>query len=221
MRAALTEGQFPILARLSSEVRRELVALSPFEATPKQQLLQRGQPARGAYFVVRGSLRVYYISPEGRVSTLYRVEPGGTCILAMTSTFTEAPYPAWVDASSSGASFVRVPTEVFRRLFDREPAFREYVFGVLSGRVFELMRTLEEAGSARVEQRVARYILRNADASGGMRTTQAGIASDLGTAREVVFRALRSLASQNLVETGRMKLRVLDRARLERAAGDS
>jgi CRP/FNR family transcriptional regulator len=177
-------------------------------------LLARGDSVGGAYFVTSGALRVYYITPEGREATLYRVEPGGTCILALTASFGDGAYPAWVDAGTEGAAFVRVPRETFRRLFDAEPSLREFVFDVLAGRVFELMQALEEAGSARVEQRLARHLLRRADARGVVRQSQASVASDLGTAREVVSRALRGVAQRGLVRTSRGEIRVVDAAGL-------
>ncbi|MBK7537148.1 MAG: Crp/Fnr family transcriptional regulator [Myxococcales bacterium] len=146
------------------------------------------------------------------------MEPGGTCILALTSTFNREPYPAWVDAGPQGAGFARLPAPAFRKMFDAEPEFRGFLFGVLSGRVFELMRTLEEAGTAQMEERVARYLTRNADADGVVRASQAGIAAELGTAREVVFRALRALTARGLVRTGRLRIQVLSLPRLRRAA---
>jgi CRP/FNR family transcriptional regulator len=218
MRAGLTEAQFPFLSRLAAANRRELGAFSATRVKPRQRLLQRGEAIDGAYLVVGGSLRVYYIAAGGREATLYRVEPGGTCILALTATFNEEPYPAWVEAGDEGGSFVRVPREALRRLLDGEPAFRDFIFGVLSGRVFELMQTLEEVGSAQIEQRVARYLLRRAGPDGVVRANQIGIASELGTAREVVFRALRALSARKLVETGRGRVRILDLPELRRAA---
>jgi CRP/FNR family transcriptional regulator len=185
----------------------------------RARLLRRGDAAEGAYLLVDGVLRVYYITPEGREATLYRVLPGEACILALTSTLREAPYPAWVDAGPEGASFVRIPTAVFHRLFDRETEFRAFVLGALSSRVLDLMRVLEETGSARIEQRVARLLEARADREGVVVIRQTQIAAELGTAREVVFRALRSLASQRLVETGRGRVRVLDGAGLRRATG--
>jgi len=92
---------------------------------------------------------------------------------------------------------------------------------VLSGRVFELMCTLEELGSAQVEQRVARYLLRRRESDDCVRVSQVGIASDLGTAREVVFRALRSLTQRKLIRTGRMRIQIIDRAGLTLAAESS
>jgi hypothetical protein len=44
------------------------------------------------------------------------------------------------------------------------------------------------------------------------------MASDLGTAREVVFRALRSLAGRGLIETGRVRVRIADPAGLRALA---
>jgi CRP/FNR family transcriptional regulator len=166
--------------------------------------------------LVGGSLRVYYITSDGREATLYHVEPGGTCILALTSAFNREPYPAWVEAGPEGGSFVRVPSAAFRRLFDAEPEFRGFLFGVLSRRVLALMQTLEEIGSAQIEQRVARFLLRQMDQDLIVRASQSAIASELGTAREVVFRALRSLCDQGLVRTGRLRIQVIDPAGLRR-----
>jgi len=219
MRAGLTETSFPFLARLGPSARRELGALPPTRVKARQRLLRQGDHVDGLYLVVAGSLRVYYISAEGREATLYRVEPGGTCVLALSAAFNEEPYPAWVDAGTDGTSYVRVRNAVARRLLADEPQFRDYVFGVLSGRVAELMQTLEEAGSTQLEQRVARYLVRRMGPDGAVRVTQIGIASDLGTAREVVSRALRSLVGRGLVDTGRSRIGVLDQVALRAFAG--
>ena len=120
--------------------------------------------------------------------------------------------------STPGGDYVRIPSATLRRLLDSESAFREHVLGVLSGRVFELMCALEEIGSSQIEQRLARFLLRRSEPDDCVRLTQVGIASELGTAREVVFRALRSLAERELVQTGRVRIRIIDRAGLTRAA---
>ena len=210
MSAGLTESTFPFVSRLGASARRDLGALSPSHAQAKQALLRRGDQVDGAYFVSAGSLRVYYLTPEGREATLYHVEPGSACILSVTAALRAEPYPAWVDAGPKGSSQLRVPSEALRRLLAEEAAFRDFVFGALSGRVFDLMRALEEAGSARIVERVARYLIRHVTAEGAVRMTQLGIASELGTAREVVFRALRSLSQLGLVKTGRMRVEVID-----------
>lgn len=220
------ERSFPFWADLSEAGRRELAALPMRRAGRRVQLLRRGGAVEGAYFVTTGALRVYYIAPDGREATLYWVEPGQTCVLALTAAFRSEPYPAWVETDDAATTLVVVPSATFRGLIDREPAVRELVFATLSGRVLDLMAALEAAGTLRVEQRVARLLLRRADADGVVATSQARLASHLGTAREVVFRALRSLSARGLVSTGRGSIHVLDRdglvelASLEDPAGD-
>lgn len=216
MHSRLSETSYPFLARLTDAARRELTGLRAVRAGSRQGLLQRGDPAGGAYLVLHGSLRVFYLTQEGREATLYTVEPGGTCVLAASASFSREPYPAWVEAGPRGCTFVCVPEGAFRRLLDAEPAFRAFVLGALCGRVLELMTTIEEVATSHVEQRVARYLLRNTDATGLVRATQAGIAAEVGTAREVVFRTLRALADRAIVRTGRSRVEVLDASRLGR-----
>lgn len=219
MRAPLAR-LFPFAAELSDVGGRELAALVPREAPPLAALLRRGDAAGGAYLVLRGELRVYYVTPRGREATLYRVEPGGTCVLALGATLDDSPYPAWVDAGARGATFVRIPSARFHALLDRERAFRGFVLRAMSGRLFELMTALEELGSVEVEQRVARYLTRRAAGpTRAVSITQAALAADLGTAREVISRTLRALAARGLVGTSRGRVRVTDPAGLARVAG--
>jgi len=219
MRAGLTEAVFPFLSRLTLAGRRELVSLRSTQARPLARVLERGDPADGIYLVVGGSLRVFYITSRGREATLYHVQAGGTCILAITACYEGAPYPAWVEAGSKGASFVRVPTQLFRHCLDAETAFRDFVFAGLSGRIFELMTSIEEVQSTGVEQRVARLLVRRTGADGEVvRITQVALASEIGTAREVVFRVLRAWTTQKLIRTGRGRIEVLRREAL-RAMG--
>jgi CRP/FNR family transcriptional regulator len=218
MRTGLAEALFPFLSGLAQESRRELSALVASHARPNRKLLRRGDVAGGAYLIVGGSLRVYYVSTEGREATLYTVEPGDTCVLALTSTMNDEPYPASVDAGPTGGEYVVVPTRLVRQLLDREGAFREFVFRALSGRIFDLMRTIEEVGSDQVQQRVARYLVKHQGPDACVRLSQAHIAAELGTAREVIFRALRSLSAQKTIKTARLCIRIVDERGLNRVA---
>ena len=209
---------FPFFDDLSSRGRDEYGALLAIRATPHQQLIRRGDSINGAYLVLKGVLRVYYITDEGREATLYRVEAGGACVLALTSTLLDQPYPAWVEAGAAGGTVVRVTSAVFQRLMATEPAFRTFVLNAMASRIFELMRTLEEVTTSTMVRRVAAYLVRNAGDLGEVAITQTRLAVELGTAREVVFRALRALATQGLIATQRGRVRVVDARGLARCA---
>lgn len=187
---------------LDEQVRwREVPARSP--------LIAKGDRIGGVYFVGQGALRVFHINVAGRENTLYWVEPGDSCILAMNCVFGEMQYPAWVSAECD-TRIAMIPAPVYRQLFERERAVQRFTFDVLSGRIFELMSMLTEAISFGVEQRLAALLLRKADDLGTVAMSQEVMANHLGTAREVVSRAIRSLAAQDLLRSRRGAVDILD-----------
>ncbi|MFO0727620.1 MAG: helix-turn-helix domain-containing protein, partial [Myxococcota bacterium] len=141
-----------------------------------------------------------------------------TCVLALSSTLSARPYPAWVEASSAGSVFLHILGNTFHRLLEGETAFRSFVLTSMSDRIFELMTTLESLGTSTILQRVAALLLARAGEGVEVRATQAEIAAELGTAREVVFRAIRTLSSRGLLETRRGRVRLLGRAQLQALA---
>jgi CRP/FNR family transcriptional regulator len=210
---------FPFMDGCSDAARRLVADLPSRTVAPRTRVLRRGDPVDGVFLVTSGTLRVYHLTAEGREATLYRVRPGETCILALTAAFRREQYPAWVETEATPLRFALLPGEEFRRLYDQEPAFRGFVFEVLSGRVFELMSRLEELGSLSLEQRLAAFLLAEADGAAEVAMSQARLAAHLGTAREVVSRSVRSLAACGLVATSRGRIRLLDVPALRERAG--
>ena len=107
---------------------------------------------------------------------------------------------------------------VFHRLLDSESSFRHFVMASMSARIFDLMCALEELATASIEQRVAGYLAKQARGGDSVVVTQAALAAELGTAREVVFRAVRGLRNAGLVSTARGRVHVVDPAGLAAAA---
>jgi CRP/FNR family transcriptional regulator len=217
MSAQLVE-QFPFLASLSAPARRMLSGLPVRRVAARSDVLRKGDEVEGVFLLTRGALRIFHLTAAGREATLYWVRPGQTCILALSATFRRERYPAWAETDAAAISFVIVPERMFRELLI-EPAFRDFVLGALSGRVFELMVSLEERGSLRVDARLAAFLLRHADQAGTVRISQERLAAHLGSAREVVSRVLRSLVARGLVATARSRIRIVDRRGLEQLAG--
>lgn len=172
-------------------------------------VLYKGQPVAGAYFVVSGRLRVYAIAPNGNEATLYFIDPGETCIVALNCVFNDLLYPAWVQAMDDTRVAV-IPGPVYRRLFEHEPGVRAVTVEALSTVVFRLMSELEQVHSTQHRQRLANFILSHANADGIMRMTQQQVAQHLGTTREVVARLMQGLVGERLVTTGRGFVRIAD-----------
>jgi len=211
--------KYPFLAQLSMPSRDALRArMLTREVPPRTHLIQRGQEVGGVYLVGAGALRVYYIDASGREGTLYWVEPGESCVLAVNAVFSRLAYPAWVDSDADATRFAVIPGDVYRELHAREEAVRDFTFSSLSGRVLELMQLVEQTATFSQEQRLAALLLRRADDAANVALTQEVLARHLGTAREVVSRVLRGLAARGLVRTSRGAVKLLDRTRLRHLA---
>src|SRR5262249_50208106 len=92
---------------------------SPREAA----VLHKGQSVSGVYFVLAGTVRVFSIAPNGTEATLYFVNPGEACVIALNCLFNDLLYPAWVEAESM-ADIAVIPGAVYRKLFETEPAIQ-------------------------------------------------------------------------------------------------
>lgn len=183
------------------------------DCLPGAPILHKGTQISGAYFVVRGRLRVYSVAADGTEATLYFIAPGETCVFALNSLFNDLRYPAWVEAEVP-TTVALIPGPVFRRLFATEPAIQDVTVRALSTLVFRLMAGLEEVHAYRLDQRLANLLLLRASNGGELRMTQQQIAAHLGTSREVVARLMGEFAASGQVETGRGRIRILDPARL-------
>lgn len=182
-------------------------------------IIDKGQDVSGAYFVLEGRLRVFTYSVTGKEATLYFLDPGETCILALNAMFNNLAYPAWVGTEEDTVVGV-VPGPIYRTLFESETAVQGLTVRTLSTLVFRLMGELESVHSLTLDQRLAAYLLANASEGGILQKTQAEIAGHIGTSREVVARLMSRFASNGWIGTGRGEVRILNSSGLAGLTGD-
>lgn len=171
-------------------------------------IIEKGQAVSGAYVVVEGRLRVYTLLPGGKEVTIYQLEPGETCVLALNSLFNNLLYPAWVEAEQATTVAV-IPGGVYRALFETERTIQDLTVRTLSTLVFRLMDELDHVHSCTTEQRLASFLLVRATDARVVRHTQQEIAGHIGTTREVVARLTSRMARRGWITTGRGRIAVL------------
>lgn len=195
---------------MSAEGRKLLEARLVRKLLPSASaVIHKGDRVSGAYFVLSGRLRVFTHTPTGKQATLYLIEPGETCVLALNSLFGDLRYPAWVEAECQTEVGI-LPGAVYRTLFAREPAVQNITVKALSTAMFRLMTELEQTHAQRLDQRLAGYLVMRASTEGHVRKTQQEIAAHIGTTREVVARLLGQFAKQGLVATRRGQVTLLN-----------
>lgn len=181
---------------------------------PTATILRKGSQVSGAYIVIKGCLRVFSIAPSGSEATLYTINPGETCVLALNCLFNDLLYPAWV-SSESKTTVAVIPGAIFRRLFEIEPSIQNLTVHALSTIVFRLMNELELVHFYKLEQRLANLILLRASSEGVLHMTQQNMAYHLGTTREVVARTIGEFVAKGLVETQRGLIKIKNVTELE------
>jgi CRP/FNR family transcriptional regulator len=215
-RSGLLEA-FPILSGLSPRSREPLLSQSVHRSLPPGEILVRaGRECSYLPLVLTGTLRIYKANEAGREFTLYRIEPGESCILTATCILSGGIFPAIAEAEVA-TEVLLIPARLFARLVEEDADWRRFVFGLYSRRLDDVLALVEEVAFQHVDMRIASHLLARASKSGSVvRQTHARIASELGTSREVVTRILKDFEAQGLVATRRGAIDILRPQELEK-----
>ncbi len=209
--------QFPFLDQFPEDLHKEFIQNALYMRVDKgQPVCREGVLCSHLALLLSGVARVHKLAENGREITLYRVEPGQSCILTASCIMSGTPFPAIAECEEA-AEAVLVPSGRVREWSGRSEVFREYLFGLMAQRLGNLIGTVEEVLFRRLDQRLAGYLLQRMARSGPvLKATHQEIASDLGSSREVVSRLLKDFEGRGLIGTGRGSLRILDAAGLQK-----
>ena len=106
----------------------------------------------------------------------------------------------------------------FDRLVAEEPAFRSFVFAAYSRRLIDLLRVVDDVAFGRIDVRLAERLLALGDGDKEIAATHQQIASELGTAREVVSRVLHDFQKRGLIAQSRGRIAFTDKSALREIA---
>ncbi|MDR1995269.1 Crp/Fnr family transcriptional regulator [Azonexus sp.] len=207
---------YPALASLApAQLATLLQPGAVMELPAGTQVFSEHQPCRGFPLLLAGRIRVCKSAVNGRELMLYRVEPGGSCIISTSCLLGHSDYNARGIAETP-LTLLLLPVPVFAELMLGHAPFRDFVFHLFAERIAELMQLVEEVAFARLDQRLARLLLARQDSV--LTITHQQLADELGSVREIVSRLLKGFASQGLVGLGREQITIVDRPGLQRIA---
>lgn len=173
-----------------------------------------GDTCNSFLILLDGRIRVQLISEDGREVTLYRIGPGGSCVLTTSCLFSSEHYPAEAIAETNieALAFSR---EVFEKTVELSAQFRRFVFDGFSQRLARVIGRMEELAFTSIDYRLAKVLV-DLHEREQTEVTHAALAVELGTAREVVSRHLKRMEKSGLIALARGKVTVLDAAELLR-----
>lgn len=168
-------------------------------------------------FLFEGTIRVSQTSENGRDIVLYRVDAGESCVLTTACMLAEEAYNAEGLAETDITAIV-LPKLSFDALVTEEPVFRNFVFAAYSRRLIDLLRVVDDVAFGRIDVRLAERLLTLVGGNKEISATHAQIASELGTAREVISRVLHDFQKRDFIAQSRGRIAVTNKPALQALA---
>ncbi len=205
----------PVFKELAADTLRTLALAAAWRAyAPGALVFLEGEPAAGFYYLHTGWLKVVKVSLQGREQTLQFAGPGE--VLNYVGVFSGRSNPATAIAlEEAGVWLVR--RETLHQVLIAHPQVALRVLEAMADRLTELVALVSDLSLRTVEARLARTLLQSAEGDLVTRrqwATQSEMAARLGTVPDVVNRALRALALEQLIEVERNQIRILNRSGL-------
>lgn len=206
------------LKTLSAELLDTLISQSKIVTLPAgAQVFGPGMSPANYLLLIEGIIRVQQVSENGREIVLYRVHAGESCALTTACLMGYEDYLA-EGVVETDAKAVAIPRATFDDLMARSQEFRRFVFTAFSKRVTNLFQIIDEVSFARIDIRLAQKLLELTNADGRLDMTHQQLASELGTAREVISRQLHEFQRRQWISSTRGHLEIENRNALSALA---
>ena len=187
----------------------------------------QGAPALRFFLLVEGRLKIVQATPEGQQIIAHWVAPGQFFGLAVAMGRDDYPGAAVAVAASTVLAW---PSAAWARLAALHPAIAEAALRTIGGHLQEAFSRLREVAAERVEQRIARALLRLVQQSGrqtergvqiGFPLTRQDIAGMASTTLYTVSRTLRAWEHAGVLTGERRRIVIRDPHALVRLAGEA
>ncbi len=202
---------------------RELSSLaaiaSPRTLSAGELLFLQGDPVIGVYVLLKGSVRIYKGSPEGKEYTLHYISPGQ--MFAEATLFRGDGYPANCVAVED-SQVVLFPKQSLIDLLQKSPSASLKMIAALSAFVRDLNQQVEDLSLREVSGRLAAYLLRLSETASSARfeldISKSDLARKLGTISETLSRNLRKLKDMQVISGDGKVITVIDETQLKEIA---
>ena len=203
----LTIEQLDAIARIVSEKKYKR----------GQLIFSDGDEGTGFYLVIKGRVKIYKLSPDGKEQIMHIFGPGKP--FAEVPVFGGSRYPANAEAMDHCKLFL-FPKKAFISLIQENPSLAMNMLASLSQRLKQFSNLIETLSLKEVPGRLASYLLYLSDKNGSidefkLDIAKSQLASLLGTIPETLSRIFAKMASKEIVIINGPEVTIVNRAGLE------
>jgi CRP-like cAMP-binding protein len=205
----LSESTLLALAQIAMPISRPAGALIQSE----------GDPGEAMYVVVHGRVKIARLGANGREQIMYVVGPGSHFNTVVV--FDQGPCPANAEALSA-VDLLVFGRDRMRQAVQQHADLAMALLEEFGSRMRHLVGLVDDLALHSVQGRLASLLLQQAEAAQRGEAvpalTQAAMAAQLGTVREMVSRTLRAFEGMGYIRIERGMIVVLDRVALQTEA---
>ncbi len=185
-------------------------------AQPNDIIFHQGDPSTSFYVVVQGRLRLVQHTADGKDVTMTTFVPGD--VIALVVAITREPYPGSGEVLEE-SELLAIPGSILWSVMNDHAELSMRIVRMIAARLHEAHNRIRELSAERVQQRIARSLLRLAQKV-GVKETNGAIRLDIrlsrqdlaqmnGTTLETTSRTLTAWERDGLIDAGREQITIL------------
>lgn len=196
-----------------------LQTITPVRYKAGERVHSAADDCVGMFLVVSGELRTYILSDRGKEFTLFRLGSGGVCVLTAACLLKSITFDVFVDAETD-CELLLIHAVTLSKLHAQNPLIENFTLKMAADKFSAVVRVLESMLFMTFEQRLATFLLAEAEKNNAavIRLTHDQIAKYIGSAREVVSRAIKKFEKEGIVSLFRGGVKITDRDALQAIA---
>lgn len=173
-------------------------------------ILNENAYIRAIPIVVSGSIRVMRTDEDNREILLYYIRPGESCIMSFLGGIHQDTSKVRAIADED-TEVLFIPMDKVNELIREYPEWLDFIFRLYHKRFEELLEVVNSVAFKKVDQRLLELLkIKSENAhSKVIQVTHEQLANELGTARVVVSRLLKSMEEEKMLKLGRNKIELL------------
>ncbi|MCG7279831.1 Crp/Fnr family transcriptional regulator [Chryseobacterium taklimakanense] len=173
-------------------------------------ILDENASIRSIPIVTKGSIKVMRTEEDGREILLYYIKAGESCVMSFLGGLHGETSKVKAEVEED-AEILFLPTDKVTSLIKTNPDWLDYIFKMYHKRFEELLDMINELSFRKVDDRLINLLQKKSELTGSkiITATHEQLANELGTARVVVSRILKTFEEDHKLKLGRNRIELL------------
>lgn len=204
--------KIPFYSQLSISEKQILLSGFTIRTYIKSEyILDFADACLGMIYVVKGSIRVYITSEEGREITLFHITKGNSCIFSASCAIPYISLNVQLVAAEDTEILV-IHSMTLKNIMNTNIYVKCFVYELSSQKLSNVIFVMQEMLFSKFDKRLARLLISTFEKTDSyqIKMTQETMAQEVNSAREVVARMLKIFSNEGYIEMNRGKVILKD-----------